>query len=158
GRFATPYRNNDTHVNKLLVLDLTPESEGNATGMGNADIITKRLHKSIDYVPTYANALTTTLFKSVMTPVIIDSDENAVKCAVKTCNAGKEPLRFIRIKNTLTPTDMLVSPTLAEELKNHEHCTIAPVRLPMRFLPDGTLLERDIWQRFNSFFTASPQN
>lgn len=152
GRYATPYRKSTVTANKLLVLDLTPESEGNATGMGNADIITERLFRSVDFVPTYANALTTTLFKSVFMPMVIDSDENAVRCAVKTCNSQAGQLRFIRIKNTMKPTEMLVSPDTAALLRDHADCAVSPLQLPMRFAEDGTLLERDIWDRFNDFF------
>ena len=152
GRFATPYISNDTRVNKLGVLDLTRESEGNATGMGNADMITQRLYDSIDYVHTYANALTTTLFKSVFTPMVIDTDENLIRCAIKTCNAGAEPLRFIRIKNTLAATYMLVSPALAAELREHPQCKVADVVLPLRFSSDGTLEERSVWNDFARYF------
>jgi hypothetical protein len=152
GRYATPYRKPTVVANKVLVLDLTPESEGNATGMGNADIITGRLHRSIDFVPTYANAITTTLFKSVFTPLVADTDQNAILCAIKTCNAESGALRFIRIKNTLKPLDMLVSPDMAELLKGHSDCVASSLRLSMRFAADGTLLERDIWNGFDEFF------
>ena len=149
GRFATPYLTADIRVSKLVVLDLTPESEGNATGMGNADIITRRLHDSIDFSPTYANALTTTLFKSVMVPLVTDSDEDAMRCAIKTCNASPDALRLIRIRNTLTPTRMLVSPVLAEELRAHPQCEVLSGGLRPRFGSDGTLLDRDIWNDFD---------
>ena len=117
--------------------------------MGNADIITRRLHDSIDFSPTYANALTTTLFKSVMIPLVTDSDEDAMRCAIKTCNASPDALRLIRIRNTLTPTRMLVSPVLAEELRAHPQCEVLPGGLRPRFGSDGTLLDRDIWNDFD---------
>jgi hypothetical protein len=152
GRFATSYRKNDMTANKVAVLDLTPESEGNATGMGNADIITERLFGKIDFVSTYANALTTTLFKTVFTPMIIDTDENAFRCAVKTCNAGREAVKLLRIKNTLCPLEMLVSPAVAESLKMHKECAVSDTEIAAPFSEHGELLDRDIWQRFDDFF------
>ena len=43
---------------KIVVLGLTPETTGNATGVGGADIITMRLFKEIDVPSTYANIIT----------------------------------------------------------------------------------------------------
>jgi hypothetical protein len=40
--------------------DLTPETHGNAVGMGLADIITRRLFDKIDFAATYENAATST--------------------------------------------------------------------------------------------------
>src|SRR5712692_7825545 len=43
---------------KIVVLGLTPETHGNATGVGGADIITMRLFREIDIPSTYANIIT----------------------------------------------------------------------------------------------------
>ena len=40
---------------RIVVLDLTDETHGNANGVGLADIITRRLHERIDFEATYAN-------------------------------------------------------------------------------------------------------
>ena len=42
----------------LIVLDLTPESEGNAVGIGMADLTTQRVIDEIDSKPSYTNAIT----------------------------------------------------------------------------------------------------
>ena len=38
--------------------DLTPESEGAASGMGQADNITKKMYDKIDFEKTYINSMT----------------------------------------------------------------------------------------------------
>lgn len=145
GRFATPYASNDTRVSKLAVLDLTPESGGNATGMGNADMITRRLHDKIDFAPTYANAVTTTLFKSVFMPMVLDSDLQAIRCAIQTCNAGAREPRILRIRNTLAVSRFMASPALAEELGAHPRCRFLGDFAPLPFDAEGSLTDLGVW-------------
>ena len=42
GRFHTPYASGGPNITKIVVLDLTKESYGNANGIGLADFTTKR--------------------------------------------------------------------------------------------------------------------
>lgn len=43
GRYATPYVSGGPNISKIVTLDLTEESEGNATGIGHSDFVTRRL-------------------------------------------------------------------------------------------------------------------
>ena len=49
-------------VSAVAVLGLTPETHGNANGIGLADLTTRRLVDSIDYKSTYTNVITTRLW------------------------------------------------------------------------------------------------
>src|SRR5690606_2057161 len=55
GRFPTPYASIDLEVNKVVVLDLTDESEGNGNGIGAADFTTQRFVDKMDKPGTYMN-------------------------------------------------------------------------------------------------------
>jgi hypothetical protein len=48
GRYPTPYAHGGPDVNKMVVLGLTPQTEGNANGVGTADFTTKRLVDRMD--------------------------------------------------------------------------------------------------------------
>src|SRR5699024_3699352 len=61
GRYPTPYAHGGPDVTKMIVLDLTPETEGNANGVGTADFTTQRLVDQMDKEVTYANGLTSTV-------------------------------------------------------------------------------------------------
>ncbi len=61
GRYPTPYASGGPDVNKMVVLDVTPQSEGNANGVGTADFTTQRLVDKMDKEGTYANGLTSTV-------------------------------------------------------------------------------------------------
>ena len=71
-------------VKKIAVLGLTPETHGNATGVGAADVITMRLYKEIDIAKTYANIIASTYLDGAGIPMIMNTDEDAIRLAVKT--------------------------------------------------------------------------
>src|SRR5262249_54906708 len=60
GRPSTPHEPfpNDPKILWIVALDLTDESYGNATGIGNADFTTRRLVEKIDMKPTLINCIT----------------------------------------------------------------------------------------------------
>lgn len=103
---------------RIAVLDLTAESEGNALGMGIADVITKRLYDKADLQKTYINTITSTFLERCFIPVVADSDEEAVHIAVKTCGRAVDPgnLRLVLIKSTLDLSRIYISPALSAEL------------------------------------------
>ena len=59
-RTATPYHTVPPmpRIGRIIVRDLTKNSDGNAMGIGNADFATKRLVDKIDRKTTYMNAIT----------------------------------------------------------------------------------------------------
>ena len=54
GRPSNPHEPfpGDPKILWIVALDLTDESDGNATGIGNADFTTRRLAEKIDWKPT----------------------------------------------------------------------------------------------------------
>lgn len=103
-------------VQKIAVLGLTPETGGNATGVGGADIITMRLYKEIDVPSTYANIITSMNLDGGAIPIVMNNDREAIQLAVKTVVRVKpENCRIVRIRNTLELAQIQVSePMLAE--------------------------------------------
>lgn len=115
GRYATPFAAGGPEVNKLVVLDLTKATQGNATGVGMADFTTRRLVNKINYQYTYANAFTATITIPVKIPVIMESDRDAILAAIKTCNATElSRARIVRIHDTLHLDDLYVSESLLD--------------------------------------------
>lgn len=83
----------------IVVLDLTDASHGNATGMGAADIIPKRMQDKIDFQATYKNALTAKCPRAGRMPMIADDDRTAIEAAV-SLNADSSSARIVRILDT----------------------------------------------------------
>ncbi len=128
-------------VKKIAVLGLTPETQGNATGLGAADVITMRLYKEIDIAKTYANIIASTYLDGAAIPMIMNTDEEAIRLAVKTVVRTK-PLdtRIVRIPNTLEIMDIHVSePLLAVVKANPSMFEIVGEPEAMKFDAKGTL-------------------
>lgn len=140
GRYPTPFAAGGPEVNKIAVLDLTEESNGNANGIGLADFTTRRFVDKINYQYTYANALTSTVSAPVRLPVIMDCDRDAIRAAIKTCNAPdlRRP-RVVRISNTLHLSEMSISEALLTEARNLANIVIHGEPSEMRFGPNGEL-------------------
>ena len=113
-------------INRIVALNLTDDSHGNALGIGLSDVITKRLYEKIDFNAYYTNVMTSTLVERTKIPVIGINDEMAIKIALKTCwAADKEKAKAARIKNTLSLSEILVSRALLETEKDNKN--IEPV-------------------------------
>jgi hypothetical protein len=106
-------------INVIVVLDLTEETQGNANGMGLADITTARLASKVDFHATYINVLTAGLVglgKGGL-PITLPTGQDAVATAVKVCGqADVANARVVRIKNTLLLEELYVSAALLDEV------------------------------------------
>lgn len=116
GNFATPYATGGPDVKRTVVLGLTEKTHGNANGIGMADMTTKAVMNEIEWEKGYANALTSTVTEVVKLPMCLDTQELAVKAAIKTCNAfDLNKARVVRIKNTLEIGEIWISESMVEE-------------------------------------------
>ena len=128
-------------VKKIVVLGLTHETHGNATGMGGADIITMRLFKEIDIPSTYANIITSMNLDGGAIPIVMNTEREAIQLAVKTVVRVKpENCRIVRIRNTLDIAQIQVSePLLGEVRARPEHFQISSPAAAFAFDGEGRL-------------------
>jgi len=120
GRYPTPYASGGPDVNKMVVLDLTPESKGNANGVGTADFTTSRLVAKTDWPGTYANGLTSTVCAPTKQATTLADDRDAIKAAIKTSNIlDYTQVKLARIRDTLHLGEIEISETLLEEAGQH---------------------------------------
>lgn len=146
GRFSAAHMHSDIDFTKIAVLDLTPESHGNAAGVGFANFITRRLRDKADLEAMYANCLTATETKPVCLPPVMDSDEIAIKAAVKTCFVpATADVRMVHIKHTLEMQYFEISAALLDEALG-KGCSLVREFRPMRFSPEGELDTPASWQ------------
>jgi Lactate racemase N-terminal domain len=140
GRAATPYVKTFQSVSKMVVLDLTARSHGNAAGLGLADLCTRRLFEKIDYEATYANVITSTVLLGAKIPVMMPNDRLAIQTAVKTCNVAQpDHVRLVRIPNTLHLEHIEISEGLLEEADRHSQVEILGAARDWNFDAEGNL-------------------
>jgi hypothetical protein len=123
-------------VSTIVALGLTPETHGNANGIGHADLTTRRVVDSIDYKATYTNVLTTRLWAAGRLPVILETDREAVEVAVG--EAAPDEVRLVRIKNTLQLEELEISEALLPEATRAGLTVVGGAR-PLRFDEMGRL-------------------
>ncbi|MBB6283701.1 lactate racemase domain-containing protein [Geobacillus subterraneus] len=125
GRYPTPYAHGGPDVNKMVVLDLTPETEGNANGVGTADFTTKRLVDKMDLEVTYANGLTSTVVAPTKIATTLPNDRMAIQAAIKTCNIlDFTKVKLVRIQNTLKISEIEVSEALIPYVESHPNMEV----------------------------------
>ncbi|MDM5340222.1 lactate racemase domain-containing protein [Fictibacillus enclensis] len=125
-------------IHRIAVLDLTEETHGNATGIGMADLTTKRCFEKIDLPVTYANVLTAGLFESAKIPVMLENDREVVGVGLKSATlVPPKVARVVRIKNTLHLSEFWVSEIIAKELSDNPKFTVTNDIQPFRFNQDG---------------------
>ncbi|GIP39753.1 hypothetical protein J31TS4_30330 [Paenibacillus sp. J31TS4] len=141
GRYPTPYATGGPDVSKMVVLDLTKETKGNANGVGTADFTTQRLVDQMDRTATYANGLTSTVCAPTKIATTLANQEDAIKAAVKTCNIlDYTKCRLVRIKDTLHLGEIEISVNLLEEARRHPDIEIlSEMPYALQFDEEGNL-------------------
>lgn len=140
GRYPTPYAHGGPEVNKMVVLDLTPESQGNANGVGTADFTTSRLVSKTDWPATYANGLTSTVCAPTKQATTLENDRDAIKAAIKTCNIlDYTQCKLVRIRDTLHLGTIEISESLLEEAKRNPRIEILEGPYEWKFDEEGFL-------------------
>lgn len=128
-------------IRRIFVRDLTPETHGNAIGIGLADVTTTRLVRAMDHRVTSINALTALTPQSAKLPIHFDTDREAIGMTL-TSLALPDPreARVVRISDTLSLTDMEASEALAEEVKERSNLTPTSDPEEMQFDGEGNLI------------------
>jgi hypothetical protein len=120
-RTVIPYHQvpSKPQITRIFVRDLTSDSEGNATAIGNADFTTRRLVDKIDHRATNMNAITSSCPEAVRIPPFFDDDQEAIETALKTIGeVAPEKARIVHIKNTLMLEKMYISEALIADAEN----------------------------------------
>ena len=124
----------------LAVLGLTPQSHGNAVGMGLADLCSRKLVDAINYEAVAANILTAMALDAAKTPLTLPSDricfETVLQLASRTVD---HDLRIGRIKNTLELETFWLSEAALDDLPSS--CMVVQPTVPFGFDLDGAVIE-----------------
>lgn len=128
------------NIKRIILLDLTDETNGNALGIGRADLITKKVRDKLDLHATYTNTITATFLERAKIPITIDTEKEAFEVALKTIwNLPGTPPRVVIIRNTLKLDEAYVSEPIWEEIKTRSDIKPAGDWVAMAFDADGCL-------------------
>lgn len=117
GRYHTPFISGGPTIKKIVVNSLTPESHGNANGIGLADFTTRAFFDDMSFEQTYPNSLTSTVQDTIKVPMVLENATEALKGAIKTCgNQSQKDVRIAYVKNTLQMDEVFYSEALLKEI------------------------------------------
>jgi hypothetical protein len=130
-------------ISRIVVLDLTEESHGNAVGVGLADFTTRRLADRLDPAATAVNAITAMTPEKGRLPIVLDTDQAAVDAALETIGAVRSAeARLVHIKNTLEIGELDVSQAYMEMVKDRADLQIVEDLGPLAFDSSGRLVAK----------------
>ena len=127
-------------VTRILVRGLTPETHGNASGIGTAEYAHRRAVEEMDREITYINCMTGNHPSGAHIPLYFDTDQICIEKALQTVGLrepGEE--RIMRIHNTLDLGELLVSEAYRAEVEAREDLSIVEEAAPMPFDASGDL-------------------
>jgi hypothetical protein len=128
---------------RLVVFDLTVKTNGNAFGLGVADVTTIDAVKKIDFDYFYINCITGTNPQAAKIPLVAKSEKEAVLAAfAMSARLNKTRPRIVYIKNTLELEKIYVSEALLEEVAARDDLDIIGKACQFGFSETGRALIR----------------
>ena len=130
------------HAEKIGVFNITPVSDGNAAGIGNADAITSQMYRQIDRLPMYINSITCRDTGGARIPTVMDTQELVLRYLLYTCIRRKEAQdqpRIVWIQNTACLRRIYISEALAHEARQLKDFRVTCESRPLEINKDGEL-------------------
>jgi hypothetical protein len=131
---------------RICALDLSPESHGNGTGVGIADLTTDRLLAQIDPVPFRMNNLTACFLWRSKLPIGFPTDRECIESGIATCwQPDHTKLRMALIPNTLEVAELWISPSLVAAARANPDLDVGGEARPLPFDASGNLQQRKLF-------------
>lgn len=142
GRFVLPqYCSGGIDAEKVVVLDITDETHGNAQGIGLAEVTTRRLVNRMKLEMTYPTGVTNTFLHLMKIPMIMDNDREALQLALMCCPEAEDHdhMKMIRIPNTAHIGEIEISEGLLPQAKANPNIEILTDLYDLPFDSQGNL-------------------
>jgi hypothetical protein len=142
GRYYTGPTGRGPSIQRIVVRDLTDETEGNAVGIGMADVVLRRAADRMDRAKTYMNSITAKTPEGARVALTVETDREAIDVALACCLKVTVPdARIARILDTKHLGWFYASAALLPELVEGGRCEIAGSVAPIGFDAQGALTD-----------------
>jgi hypothetical protein len=138
GRYYTGPTGVPPAIQRIVVRDLTEATQGNAVGLGMADVALRRAVVKVDSYKTYMNCITAKTPEGARIPLTVECDREALDIALACC-LRVEPVsaRVVRILDTKHLDRLLVSEAALPEVLATGRCELAEPLHEMAFDGEG---------------------
>ena len=142
GRYYTGPTGRGPSIQRIVVRDLTDETEGNAVGIGMADVVLRRAADRMDRAKTYMNCITAKTPEGARVALTVETDREALDVALACCLKVIIPeARIARILDTKHLGWFYASAALLPELIDGGRCEIVANVAPIGFDEEGVLTD-----------------
>ena len=124
-------------IMRIVVSDLSEESDGNAVGMGLVEFVTQRFIEKVNHRVTSLNALTGCAPAAARTPVVCANDRDALEAAIRTSPNRPEGPRVVHVRDTLALEDVYLSEACLPLVAGREDIEVRSQPAPLRFDDGG---------------------
>lgn len=145
GRYYTGPTGTGPEIQRIVVRDLTPGTEGNAVGIGMADVILEQAVSKMDKHKTYMNCITAKTPEGARVALTVQNDQEALYVALACClQVEAETARIVRLRDTKHLERFYASESLLPELLATGACeVVAPLR-PIQFDATGMFIDKEV--------------
>jgi hypothetical protein len=143
GRYYTGPTASGPAIQRIVVRDLTDETEGNAVGIGMADVVLRRAVERMDAGRTYMNCVTAKTPEGARVALTVDTDREALDVALACCiQVTASQARIARIRDTKHLEWLYASAALLPELLATGVCEVVNTARPIGFDRAGRFIDQ----------------
>lgn len=104
-------------IQRVIIRDLTHDTEGNATGFGLADVVLRQAVEKMDPISSYMNVITAKSPQGVRIPLTVENDRQALQIGLACCiQVDPATAKIARIRDTKHLEHLWASEPLLPEL------------------------------------------
>lgn len=145
GRYYTGPTGTGPEIQRIIVRDLTPGTEGNAVGIGMADVVLSQAVAKMDKHKTYMNCITAKTPEGARVALTVDSDRESLYVALACClQVEPETARIVRLRDTKHLERFYASEALLPELLATGSCAVLEEPRPIAFDASGMYMDKEV--------------
>jgi hypothetical protein len=128
-------------IGAIYVRGLTEATHGNAVGIGNADLMPRRLLDEIDLNSTYMNVFTAKALRGGKIPLLAEDELQAMQILLNfRQEQDVDSVRLAWIRNTSKLDELWVSRALLAEAKAHPRLEVLSEPMPIAYDAERNLI------------------
>jgi hypothetical protein len=137
-------------IRTIIYRNLSPNSHGNAIGVGHAEFVRSRLVRKIDPKATKLSAVTARMPTLGAVPIDFETDREILDTALALIGLTPlEKVRIVWIRNTANMREMECSKVFLEEVRHWKDLSVLSGLLPLDFDADGNLRDYVVGDTFS---------
>ncbi len=134
-------------VKVIVIRGLTPQTHGNAVGMGIAEFAKSRLLRETDFEATRLNAITAGHLSAAMPPLDYETDREILDIALSTIGLVEPPhAKLLWVRNTLDLTEVECSLAYLAEARTRPDLSILTDPRELPWDEEGNLPDLAAWR------------